>query len=784
MIVADDASQPYGIGAAVRRVEDRRFLTGLGRYTDDLPVPGALHAVFVRSPHAAARLRAVDISAALAVPGVKAVFRGEDLRGLGTLRCLVPRALPDGRPMPQPPYHALALEAVRHVGDPVAMVVADSRAAALDGAEAVVVNYDPLPAVTDPAAALAPGAPEVWPGLAPGNLAFRYTLGDEAAVAAAFARAARVVSLDLRLSRITANPMEPRAAIAEWDAGAERFLLRSGLQNPHAVRDELASRVFSLPIGSVRVISPDMGGAFGMRGQPTQEHVALMFAARALGRPVRWTATRTEALQSDPHARDQTMRVELALDAEGHFLALRCRILANLGAYLALMGPLPPTNNLGGLAGVYRTPAIFAEVLGAFTHTQPTAPYRGAGRPEAIYALERAIDVAAAELGLDRVEIRRRNLIPKEALPFRTGLVYTYDSGDFARGMDLALRAADWAGFPARRAEAAARGMLRGIGLANAIEISAGPPRTPQEEGAEIRIAPDGSATLLLGSHNHGQGHETVFRQILAELLGLPFGAIRIVYGDTDAVAHGRGTYGSRSIIAAGTAVRTAADRIIARGKRIAAHLLEAAAEDIEFAAGRFRIAGTDRSLGFAEIARASVTPGALPPGEEGGLIAAAVRAPADATFPNGCHVCEAEVDPETGRVRILRYVIADDVGRVINPLLMKGQLHGGVAQGLGQALLEQVVFEEGSGQLLSASFMDYAMPRAEDLPPIEILDNHHPTSANPLGAKGAGEAGTVGALPAVVSAVVDALSPLGIRHVDMPLTPLRIWQAIRSARG
>jgi carbon-monoxide dehydrogenase large subunit len=780
----NDATRPAtGIGTSVRRVEDLRLLRGLGRYTDDLDAPGALHAVFLRSPHAAAVIRGTDAAAARDMPGVVAVFTAEDVGGLGPFPCLVPRQLPDGRPMPRPPYRTLAHGAVKHVGDPVAMVVAETRAQALDAAEAVQVEYDPLPAVTDPAEALAPDAPAVWPDFPDRNLAFRFAVGDAAAVAAAFARAAHVVSLDFRMSRITANPMEPRAAIAEWDPGSERFTLRSGLQNPHVVRD-LTAAILALPSGSLRVISPDMGGAFGMRGQPTQEHAALLFAARALLRPVRWAATRSEAIQSDPHARDQASTVELALDPDGHFLALRCRTVANMGAYLALMGPLPPTNNLGGLAGVYRTPAIAAEVIGVFTHTQPTAPYRGAGRPEAIYAVERAIDIAAARLGLDRVEIRRRNLIPKDALPFKTGLTFTYDSGDFARGMALAMQAAGWDGFPARRADSASRGMLRGIGLANAIEISAGPPKTPQDEGAEIRVSPDGTATVLLGAHNHGQGHETVFRQMLSDMLGLPFGAIRIVMGDTDAVPYGRGTYGSRSMVAGGAAVKEAADRIIARGRRIASHLLEAAADDIEFEAGRFRIAGTDRAIGFAEIARAAVTPGALPKGEEGGLIASAVRAPDDATFPNGCHICEAEVDPETGRVRVLSYVIADDVGTVINPLLMKGQLHGGVAQGLGQALVENVAFEPGSGQLLSASFMDYAMPRADDMPPVEILGNHHPTRSNPLGAKGAGEAGTVGALPAVVSAVVDALSPLGVTHLDMPLTPERVWQAIRDAKG
>jgi carbon-monoxide dehydrogenase large subunit len=465
----NDATRPAtGIGASVRRVEDLRLLRGLGRYTDDLDVPGALHAVFVRSPYAAAAIRSVDVSAALTMPGVVAAYTGEDMAGLGLLPCLVPRQLPDGSPMPRPPYRTLARDAVKHVGDPVAMVVAETRAAALDAAEAVAVDYDMQPAVTDPMEALSPDAPAVWPEFPAGNLAFRFAVGDTAAVDAAFARAAHVVSLDVRISRVAANPMEPRAALAEWDPGTERFTLRTGLQNPHVTRDLLAG-ILGVPSGSLRVISPDMGGGFGMRGQPTQEHAALLFAARALSRPVRWVATRSEAIQSDPHARDQTSTVELALDAEGHFLALRCRTVANMGAYLALMGPLPPTNNLGGLAGVYRTPAIAAEVLGVFTHTQPTAPYRGAGRPEAIYAVERVIDVAAAKLGLDRVEIRRRNLIPASALPFKTGLTFTYDSGDFARGMALAMQAADWDGFPARRAASAARGMLRGIGLANAI---------------------------------------------------------------------------------------------------------------------------------------------------------------------------------------------------------------------------------------------------------------------------------------------------------------------------
>lgn len=769
-----------GIGASPRRHEDARFLRGLGRFTDDEAPPGALHAAFLRSPHAAARILSLDARAARAMPGVAAVFTGEDTAALGTLPCAVPRALPDGRPMPRPPYRALALGRVAHVGDPVALVVAETAALARDAAEAVEVEWDALPAVTDAAEALAPGAPEVWPGLAPGNLAFEWRLGDHAAVAAALAAAPHVVSLDLRVSRVVGAAMEPRAAVAWHDPAEGRSTLRSGLQTPHGTRDALAA-VLGVPVSDLRVVSPDMGGAFGLRGQPTQEHAALLFAARALGpRPVRWAAERTEAMQSDPHGRDTHNRVELALDGEGAFLALRVETAANLGAYLSLMGPHASTNNLGGLAGVYRTPLVAATVRGAFTHTQPLAPYRGAGRPEASYAVERAIDAAALRLGLDRVALRRRNLIRPEEMPFRTGLVFTYDSGDFGRGMDLALAAADAPGFPARRAASEARGLRRGLGVANAIEISAGPPRAPMREAAEIRVAADGSATLLLGTHGHGQGHETAYRQLASAFLGLAPDRVRVVAGDTDAVAHGTGSFGSRSVVAGGTALSAAADRIVARGRRIAAHLLECDAADVEFEpapGGRFAVAGTDRALSLAEVAAAAYAPGRLPPGEDGGLVAAAVVAPGDATFPNGCHVCEVEVDPETGAVALDRYAVADDVGTVVNPMLVRGQIHGGVAQGAGQALWEEARFDAASGQLLSASFMDYAMPRAADLPDVAVLSNPQPTATNPLGAKGAGEAGTVGALPAVISAVCDAL---GVEHLDMPATPERVWAALR----
>ncbi|WP_439547737.1 xanthine dehydrogenase family protein molybdopterin-binding subunit [Falsiroseomonas sp.] len=773
------APNPNGIGQPIRRFEDARLLRGQGRYTDDLRAPDAAHAVFLRSPHAHARITAIDVTPALSLPGVIAVLTGQDAvaDGIGTLPCAVPRQRPDGSPMPRPPYRPLAVGAAKHVGDPIALIVAETKQQARDAAEAVLVEWEVLPAVTSATVALAEGAAPVWPDLAPDNICFGFAQGDAAAVGAAFARAAHRVTLDFRISRVSANPMEPRAAIAEWDEAEGRWTLRNGTQGPHNLRDTLAP-VLGAGSSALRVVAPDMGGAFGLRSHPTQEQAALLWAAKRLNRPLRWVADRSEALQSDAHARDNDSTVELALDAEGNFLALRIRTVANLGAYLALLTPHSSTNNLGGLAGVYRTPAIHAEVLGAFTNTQPTAPYRGAGRPEATYAIERVIDMAALHLGMDRAALRWKNLIQPTELPFRTGLVFTYDSGDFPRGMAMALEAADVAGFPARRAEAASRGMKLGLGIANAIEISAGPAKTPGEEGVEIRFGSDGHCTLLLGGHSHGQGHETAFRQMAATMLGLDPLKVRVAYGDTDALPHGRGTFGSRSIIAGGTAMTVASRRIIDRGRHIAGLMLEAAGADIDFADGRFTVAGTDRAVTIEQVARAAHVPGGLPQGEEKGFHATAIVAPQDATFPNGCHLCEAEVDPETGAVAITRYTVVDDVGTVVNPLLLKGQIQGGVAQGLGQALMEEAVFDAETGQLLAASFMDYAMPRAVDMPFVAVQSNPQPTPMNPLGAKGAGEAGTVGALPAIISAICDAI---GVAHIDMPATPERVWKAMQS---
>jgi carbon-monoxide dehydrogenase large subunit len=543
----EDLMQPSrtGIGAPMRRVEDRRLLRGAGRFVDDIATPDAAHLVLLRSPHAAARIQGIRTEAARAMPGVLLVLTLADIPELGVLRCVTPRHRRDGAPITQTPWRMLAGEEVRYVGDPVAAVVAESRAAAQDAAEAILVDYDPLPAVTDLAEAARPGAPAVWPGIAPDNESFLFRLGDFAAVEAAFARAAHVARLDFRITRVSANPMEPRNALATHDPIEDRYTLTTGTQLPHVMRNEIAQYALGIPSSSLRIISPDVGGGFGMKESPFPEHVLCLAAAKRLGRPVRWTATRTESFLSDSHARDNLSTAELALAADGEFLGLRVRTLCNLGAYLAWQGPVSSTNNVGGLAGVYRTPHICTEVRGFFTHTQPTAPYRGAGRPEAIYAIERVIDLAAAEMGLDRIALRQRNLIPPGAMPFRTGLDYTYDSGDFPRNMALALEAADWAGFESRRTEAAARGKLRGIGIANAIESAGGPHRGPMEEAAEIRFDSGGSMTLLMGSHNHGQGHETVFRQIAQTRLGIPPERIRFVNGDTDLVTHGRGTIGS-----------------------------------------------------------------------------------------------------------------------------------------------------------------------------------------------------------------------------------------------
>ena len=770
----------FGLGQAAPRVEDQRFLTGGGRYTDDIDLAGQAWAHMLRSPHAHARIRSVDVEAACSAPGVLAVFTGSDVAadGLGNMPSLaaklVPLERPDGSPMFQPPCPALVRDKVAFVGDYVAFVVAESRSQAQEAAELVEVDYEPLPANVRTADAGAGGAPAVWDDC-PDNICFRLEMGDKVAVESAFAAAAHVTRLELPLARVAVNPLEPRAALGDYDPVEKRYTLYSGNQFPHDMRSWLAESVLGIPESRLRIVSPDMGGSFGLRATIFPELALVLWAAKRLGRPVKWTNERSDGLL-DEQARDFIMTLELALDADGRFLALRLRSLANMGAYLSNFGPLPAFGNLGGLAGVYRTPAIHAEVLGVFTNSAPIGPCRGAGRPEATLVLEQIIDLAARELGIDRVELRRRNIIPPEAMPFQTGLSFNYDCGEFERNMDRALAMADAAGFESRRRLARAAGNLRGLGLANAIEQAAG----MFDEGGEIRFDRQGHATIFMGTHSHGQGHETVFRQLLADRLGLDFEAMRYVQGDTDLVGYGHGTGGSRASGLGGAALLGAAEKIIDKGRLIAAHNLEAAALDIEFAEGRFSVAGTDRSLSLAEVAAIAFEPAQLPPGMESGLQGFATFKATAPTFPNACHVSEVEIEPETGVVRILRYVAVDDVGTVMNPLLLEGQLHGGIVHGIGHVLGEQVLWDE-AGQVLTGSFMDYTMPRADDVPFFELETNPVPSPTNPLGIKGAGEAGTVGAVACVANAILDALAPLGIRQLPLPATPERIWRAIRD---
>jgi carbon-monoxide dehydrogenase large subunit len=774
--------EKFAIGQSVRRLEDPRLVQGLGRYSDDVSLPREARAAVVRSSHAHAGIGRVDAAAALAAPGVLAVLRGADLvaDGVGNLPSDRGRKRRDGAPAFPTPRPALARQRVRHVGDPVALVVAETHAQALDAAALLTVEYDPLPAVTHTADALRAGAPAVWDE-APDNVAFLAEAGQREAVERAFASAAHVAKVDFVVTRVAAAPLEPRAAVGEYDRRSGRYTLHTGIQAPHGTRALIAD-ILKVPQAHVRVVTGDVGGSFGMRSGIYPEMVLVLWAARRLGRPVKWTSDRREGFVTDEHGRDNLSTVELALDADGAFLALRVAINLNVGAYLTQRSAGPGTNNIGGVAGVYITPAIHHRTTGVFTNTTPTGPYRGAGRPEATYAIERVIDVAARELGLDPIALRRKNLIPPSAMPFKTGLVFTYDSGDFGRGMDLALSLADAAGFEKRRAEARTRGKLRGLGLANAIEVAGGPYTSVNPDTAEIRVNPDGSVTVLTGSTSMGQGNETAFAQIVSERLGVPPARIQVLWGDSDALGAGRGNGGSGALTVGGSAVVRASEKIVERGRRIAARMLEAAPEDVQLRDARFAVAGTDRGVTFAEVARTAYQPRQLPPGMEPGFSETAAFTPPAVTFPNGCQVCEVEIDPETGVVRIVRHAVVDDVGRMVNPMLVKGQIHGGVVQGLGQALFEELVYDPQSGQLVAGSFMDYAMPRADDVPLFEVDSHEVPTQVNPLGAKGVGEAGTVGALPALVNAVNDALAPFGVRHLDMPMTPERVWRAIRES--
>jgi len=776
--------EKFAIGQSVRRVEDPRLLQGFGRYSDDVNLPHQAYGVVVRSPHAHAAIRSIDTQAARSAAGVLAVLTGADLAAdrLGNLPTDKSRKRRDGSPAVATPRPALVRDRVRHVGDPVVFVVAQTMEQAVDAAELVAVDYDPLPAVAATADAMRPGAPAVW-SEAPDNVAFVWEAGNKDGAARGLASAARVIKLDFVVSRVAAAPMEPRGAVAEWDRRTGRYTLHTGIQAPHGLRTLLADQVFKIPHSDLRVVTGEVGGSFGMKSGVYPEVVLVLWAARRLGRPVKWTSDRREGFVTDEHGRDNVSTAELGLDADGKFVALRVTINLNIGAYFTPRSAGPGTNNVGGIAGVYTTPAIHVQTTGVFSNTTPTGPYRGAGRPEATYAIERVIDVAARELGIDPIELRRRNLIPSSSMPFKTGLVFTYDCGEFGRGMDLALGLADRAGFEKRRAEARQRGKLRGFGIANPIEVAGGPYTAMNPDTAELRVNADGSVSLFAGSTSMGQGNETAFAQIVSDKLGVPPERIQVFWGDSDLLGAGRGNGGSGALTVGGSAVTRATEKVIERGRRIAARLLEAAPEDVIHQDGKFTVKGTDKGVTFANVARAAYVPRQLPPGMEPGFSEEASFTPSAVTFPNGSQICEVEIDEETGVVRVVRHTVVDDVGRMVNPMLVKGQIHGGIVQGLGQGLYEELTYDPATGQLLAGSFMDYAMPRADDMPHFDVDSHEVPTAVNPLGAKGVGEAGTVGALPALMNAVNDALAPLGVRHLDMPVTPERVWRAIQDAK-
>ncbi len=766
---------PTGIGASILRKEDQRFITGRGNYVADLKRPGLTAGVFVRSPHAHAVVRAIDASAALTIPGVVAVLTGADLLadGVGGIPCGWGIKGKDGMPMKEPAHPAMAQGKVRYVGDAIAFVVAETVELARQGAEAVAIDYDVLPAVVGVLDAVRPDAPLLFDDV-PRNLCCDWEMGDRAAVDAAFAEAAHVARISLVNNRLVGNPMEPRAAVAEYEASTDRTTLWTTSQFPHVVRLLMGNFVLKIPQHKLRVVAPDVGGGFGVKQFHYAEEAVLTWAARRLHRPIKWVCDRSEGFISDAHGRDHVSEAEMALDETGKFLALRVSTLANMGGYLSTFGPNIPTNLYAPLlGGVYTTPAIYCEVKCVFTNTVPVDAYRGAGRPEASYLIERAVDAAARELGLAPDALRRKNLIKPKALPYKTPTGKVYDSGDFAGGMARAQELADWAGFNKRLAASKRGGKLRGIGMATYVEACGnnGP------ETATINLDKDGGVTVLIGSQSTGQGHATSYAQLVADHLDLPPELVRVVQGDTDRIATGAGTGGSSSIPIGGVSVDRASRTLATQLKEIAADALEASAGDLEIADGSVRIAGTDRAISFADIAaHLKATPEKLKAENEFGN--------EPATYPNGTHIAEVEIDPATGVTTITKYVIVDDFGKTLNPLMLAGQVHGGAVQGIGQALMEDTVYDPQSGQLVSASFMDYPMPHASDAPDFVFETRNTPCKTNPLGVKGAGEAGAIGSCPALINAIVDALyRGHGIRHIDMPATPQKVWQAIETAR-
>jgi carbon-monoxide dehydrogenase large subunit len=773
------AMQKYGVGQPVRRKEDDTLVRGKGKYTDDFSLPKQAYAWMVRSSHAHGVIRGIDTSAARSMPGVLGVWTGADLAAANynPFTCGLPLKSRDGSPLKQTNRMPLATDKVRFVGDPIACVVAETLAQARDAAEAVELDIEPLPAVTDAAEAAKEGAPQLYDHI-PNNVALDYHYGDTAKIEAAFAQAAHVTKLDLVNTRVAVVPMEPRTALAHYDKASERFTLQVPTQGVSGNKTIMA-RILNVPPEKVRVLTANVGGSFGMKNLNYPEYACILHAAKALGRPVKWTDERSGSFLSDSHGRGQKIHAELALDAEGKFLAVRLSGYGNLGAFITGVAPGPMSLNTGkNLASVYRTPLLGVDIKTVLTNTSHAGAYRGAGRPEANYFMERLIDKAADEMGIDRLTLRKRNFIKPVELPFAAASGVTYDSGDFGGVLAKALEISDYANFNKRKRESRKKGKLRGIAVGSYLEVTA----PPSGELGKITFDPDGSVTLTTGTLDYGQGHATPFAQVLSAQLGVPFDKIKLQQNDSDLVRFGNGTGGSRSITATGQAIVEASALVVEKGKRAAAHVLEAAESDIEFADGRFTIAGTDRSIGIMELAE-RMREGKMPEGVPDTLDVDHATKETVSTFPNGCHVCEVEVDPDTGVVKIVRYAAANDFGTVVNPMIVAGQLHGGVAQGIGQALMEEVNYDAG-GQPITGSFMDYALPRAEDVPMMEIGDHPSPAKTNPLGTKGCGEAGCAGSLVCVVNAVLDALSEYGIKHLNMPLTPEKIWRAIQDAKA
>lgn len=784
------------IGKSVKRVEDKRFVTGQGNYTDDIVLPGMTYGYILRSPYAHARIVGIDTAAAAAMPGVVAIFTGKDIASTGIVG--VPTGwqvnFRNGDRMKEPPHPLLVADKVRHVGDGVAIVIAESRSQAIDAAEAIEIEYDVLPAVANPAKAAAAGAPLVHED-APGNLAFDWELGNPVSeVDAALAASHHITTLDLVNQRLAPNPMEPRSAIGHYESAYDKYTLYTTSQNPHLTRLLMCAFVLGIPEHKVRVVAPDVGGGFGSKIFHYAEEALVTWCSRQIKRPVKWTSERSEAFISDAHGRDHVTKAQMGFDKDGNVTALKVSTYANLGAYLSTFGPAVPTYLHGTLLqGLYTTPKINVEIFGVFTHTVAVDAYRGAGRPEATYLLERLMDTAALELGRDPADLRRQNFIPAfdgvTQPGYQTQVALQYDSGDYHAVLDRALEMVGYEQFRAEQAEARKHGKLLGIGFSTYIEACGIAPsavvgalgaRAGLYESAQVRVQPTGKVSVYTGSHSHGQGHETTFAQVVADQLGIALEDVEIVHGDSEAVAFGMGTYGSRSLAVGGSAIVKSIEKVLEKGAKIAAHKLESSVEDLEYAGGKWTVKGTDKSIGFGDIALTAYVPHDYPQGLEPGLDFSSFYDPANFTYPFGAHIAIVEVDSDTGKVTLKRFIAVDDVGNVINPMIVEGQIHGGLAQGIGQALLEGVIYDDDA-QLLNGSYMDYTMPRADDLPSFEVDRKTTPCPHNPLGVKGAGEAGCIGSTPAVVNAVMDALSPFGIKNLEMPLTPERVWRAMQA---